>query len=167
MRYTPLVLVTLGLTGVAQAASAGELIVHTVSLHSRSTHEHERTTNYVDNTGAIVRTTVTTTQQRYNNVNPGVAWQFDSGVQLGAYYNSYREPTMYVAYEHMFNEHWGVLAGVGTGYESVSRVRGGIAALAAAEYKHQLTTNTKFIFQFIPPVGAVGVAHAAFAYSFK
>jgi hypothetical protein len=168
MRLTHLVLVTLSLTCVAQAASAGELIVHTVSLHSSQTYEHEHTVNYVDEQSAVLYSATTIENRRFNNVNPGLAWQFDSGVQLGAYYNSYRQPTVYVAYEYMFDDEFGVVAGVGTGYQDISRGHKGLAAFGAIEYKYPLSKNLKLVTQFIPPLaGTVGVVHAAFAYSFK
>jgi hypothetical protein len=168
MRLTHLALVTLGLTGVAQATTAGELIVHTVSLHSSQTYENEHTVNYVNKQGAVMYSVTTIENRRFNNVNPGLAWQFDSGVQLGVYYNSYRKPTAYVAYEYMFNDELGVVVGVGNGYQAVSRVNGGWTMIGAFEYKYPLAKNLKLVTQFIPPMlGPVGVMHAAFAYSFK
>lgn len=156
--YTRLVSLALGLACVAASASAGELMIHGPSLHTKAKHSHTETTRYVTEGGILIRTETVTVEKRYNNFNPGIAYTFDNGVQLGGYYNSYERATLYVAKEWMFTDRWGALLGVGTGYEVATGHK--IAVLGALQYKYPLSDSAKLVTQFVPPSGrTAGLVH--------
>lgn len=52
----------------------------------------------------------------YNNVNPGVYVRTGNGLQVGAYYNSYKHPSVYVAKFVPLSRHVDFMYGLATGY---------------------------------------------------
>lgn len=58
------------------------------------------------------------TDEKFNQVNPGVAVEFTNHVVVGSYYNSRRKQTTFVAYDYQFNSYVSAMVGVGTGYHS-------------------------------------------------
>ncbi len=139
-------------------ATAGELVLHTLSYHSN--HTYEDTWDYYKD-GKYDHTTVT--DVRYNNINPGIGYKFDSGLMFGYYNNSYHKPTFYVAQEYMFNQYVGVFGGLGTGYKYVSGRD--INVLGGFVFKYQLTEKVGLNLMALPPIGNMtGVAHMAVSY---
>jgi hypothetical protein len=65
--------------------------------------------------------------ERYNNINPGAGYAWNNGVTAGAYYNSYRNWSAYVGYQHQMTEELGVLVGVVTGYRKAAQKDGPFA----------------------------------------
>lgn len=92
-------------------ASADEIMLHGISYHGERVYEEDGVTH------------------KYNEVNPGVSYLFDSGLSLGVYKNSYARTSVMVGYRHMFTEHFGLFAGYATGYQG--HTQGLLGSLAA------------------------------------
>jgi len=148
------------------ASFAGEFLIHTVSLHTKRSWTDTHTTNYIDTTGAIVKTEVTEREVPYNNVNPGIGYRTDGGYLVGLYYNSYKQPTFYAAKEFMLNDSFGAFVGVGTGYEIPTGRP--VMLIGGLEYKYRFNEDWALNVLALPPTGnTVGVVHLAVARSFK
>lgn len=155
--------VSLLLALLAITASAGELIIHTVSYHS----------NY-NTPGTEVQTrkkdgetyTYYWTYPGYNNYNWGIGYRTDDGYEVGAYYNSYRNLSVYVAKSWMYNEYIGVYLGLATGYNDA--INFPVAPLAGLVLQLPLTSSVTAKLLLSPPLGSNldGVAHLAFGYKF-
>jgi hypothetical protein len=55
---------------------------------------------------------------KYNNMNLGYSYRFDNNLKIGAYNNSVNKTTVFLGYEGQFNDNFGYVIAVGTGYES-------------------------------------------------
>jgi hypothetical protein len=130
------------------SARADEIIVHLGSYHSIRSYESVGGT------------------QTYNNVNPGLGYRRSDGWALGVYWNSYREPTVYLSKELMFTEHFGVEVGLGTGYRIVSNKV--VMPIGAFVYKIPLSEDWHADVLMLPPIGSQisGVAHVTLAKKF-
>lgn len=149
----------------SSASYAGEFLIHTLSLHSKSSWD-ETNTRYVMYNNAVIRTETTITEHRYNNVNPGLGYRTDDGYLFGLYYNSYKKPTMYAAKEFMLNDSFGAFVGLGTGYEIPTGHP--IMVIGGLEYKYRFNDEYALNVLALPPTGStVGVVHIAIARSFK
>ena len=133
----------------AASAQAGEVVIHVGSYHSPSTYAYQ---------GETVS---------YNNVNPGVGYRFDNGVVVGAYYNSYREPTVYAGYAPLWQTpiqqlQLGGMIGVGTGY-SIPTGRS-VTPLGALIGRWELTDTYSVQLLFVPKIHGdmANVLHLAF-----
>mgnify|MGYP000974885372 CR=1 FL=1 len=164
-------LAALALTLSAGAASAGELLVHTFSIHGKSTYEH--TTHYSGVDGAdghvVVQWDVTETR-RFNNTNLGLGWRFDNGAIVGTYENSYRHRSFYVGGVWMWPTsiprlEVGLTALAITGYREVTDKPVTVAGALGASYR--VLDRTKAYVFFTPKVGrGEAVAHLAFGQEF-
>lgn len=72
----------------------------------------------------------------YNDINPGIYARFESGAQIGAYYNSHRRPTFYAGHSWTLvkGKTWdvGALAAAATGYPS-----GAVVPIAAMSVRYR------------------------------
>lgn len=93
MRYLVLLAFLLASTPVV----GDELVIHTLSYHKASDTKHDP-----------------------NNTNLGVGYSREDGWSTGIYYNTYRNPTAYVAKDFWPAQKISAFAGLGTGYDSVS-----------------------------------------------
>lgn len=154
---------------VATSAQADEIVIHTLSIHTKAEYTHTSRQNFIDEQGNYLYTEETKTQHRYNNFNYGLAYRWDNGWEVGMYHNSFRNNTFYVAKEWMFTESFGAMVGAGTGYD-VRTDSHPIAFLGVFQYKYKLDDKWTAAVQFVPPVktlGASGVAHLTFSRQFK
>ncbi len=101
------------------SAHAGELLIHTISVHSKENHQEASERPAPSEPGGLPLV-YKTAEVKYNNRNFGLGWRFDSGYMVGAYQNSYNLTTVYLAKDFMLNEHVGLLAGMATGYQEMS-----------------------------------------------
>jgi hypothetical protein len=127
---------------------ADEVILHLGSYHTNRTYEFGTDT------------------RSYNNENPGLAYRRSDGWAVGAYWNSYKKTTVYIAKEMMFTEHFGIEVGVGTGYRIVSNKV--VMPIGAFVYKIPLSEDWHADVLMLPPIGSQisGVAHVALAKKF-
>jgi hypothetical protein len=149
------------LLGVLLAASApvyaGELIIHGLSIHSSPHYTHEHTTHYqvIDpDTGNIVSRwdEVTTTERTYNNYNVGLGWRTDDNWAVGAYWNSYRKPTVYFGKGFQIGDsNFSVFVGAATGYGVMSGRK--VTPMLAFEYKLPINDQYGVRFAATPAIG--------------
>lgn len=151
------------LSTATTSATADELIIHTVSYHS-AYNKPTTTTELVTINDQLY--TQTYTYSAYNNQNWGIGYRTDSGYEVGAYYNSYRKLSLYIATSWMYNEFIGVYAGLATGYRDVldfpvAPIGGFILQFPIAD-----KINARLLVQ--PPLGSKfdGVIHLTFGYKF-
>lgn len=138
---TALVLSALSLTCVA-----GELIVHTVSWHSKFNKDTR-----IGNTMFFA----------YNNENYGLGWRTERGLMFGTYRNSLYRQTFYIGQELMWNEHLGGFLALGTGYHA------NVALLGGGVVKLPVSTRTKLELIATPSFKQVDAAlHLAVSYRF-
>lgn len=148
---------------VAGVAKADELIIHTVSWHSDDNKDSTKQWTTVDQNGQTWLHTTRT--EAYNNANFGVGYRWDNGWQVGAYYNSYRKPAVYVAKNWMFTENFGAFLGAATGYDQVAGHP--VAPIGGLVYKIKLTDRYGLDILGTPPIGEMdGVLHLAITRKF-
>ena len=139
---------------IASAAQADEILFHLESYHQEKSYTE--TTTWVNKDGYVVK--VTKQEVNYNNTNQGLGYQWDSGVAVGYYTNSYRDTTFYLVDEFMLTKHFGFLVGGVTGYEKEMGHK--FSPMGAFEYKMPLDKTYTANVLFIPPFGKMsGVAH--------
>lgn len=149
---TALVLSALSLT-----CDAGELVLHTFSVHSKYNSDVTTVGREWDGYRWVDRTT---TIKAYNNRNFGLSWRQD-GLIFGAYHNSYYRTTVYLGREFMLNRYVGGFLGLGTGYRHDISPLGGILLKAPIGDRVQLELIGT------PKIGEVdGVLHLATSYRF-
>jgi hypothetical protein len=141
------ILITTLLAATANIAMADELLVHTVSMHTAATYESK---------GENVP---------YNNLNLGIGYRTDSGWSAGLYFNSYKQPTAYIAKEFMLRPWIGVVIGAGTGYEIPTGHK--ISPIGGLLLKYQVTPQYALNAMVLPPIKDMdGVAHLVVARKF-
>ena len=139
------------LIAIAGSAFADELTLDTLSLHTKTVHEEPSGSG--------------TALVRYNNLNPGIGYKTSSGWMFGTYRNSYFKPTYYVGKELMYTEWFGVVLGLGTGYQLATGHA--ISPIAALEYKIPVADRWSLDLLASPPIGKnAGIAHAMLSYRF-
>ena len=135
------------LAATANIAMADELLVHTVSMHTASTYQNDGQ------------------ETKYNNLNLGIGYRTDGGWQAGLYYNSYKQPTAYIANEFMLRPWIGVVIGAGTGYEIPTGHK--IFPIGGVLFKYQVTPQYALNAMILPPIKDMdGVAHLVVARKF-
>lgn len=150
---------------VCGIANAGELVIHTLSLHTDATYQYNHTTHYSEVNPAtnevIKQWDVTTTSQiKFNNANVGLGWRTDDGWAVGGYYNSYRKLSLYFGKSFELGYRFSVLLGGGTGYDQLENGHK-ITPIAALEYKLPITDTSGVRFAGQPKTGNnAGVIHA-------
>lgn len=155
--------VSLLLALLAITASAGELIIHTVSYHSAYNKPYTTSRTIGGDDWSY---TTTWSYPGYNNYNWGVGYRTDDGYEVGAYYNSYRNLSLYVAKSWMYNQYVGVYLGLATGYKEA--IDFPVAPLVGLVLQLPITTDVTAKLLLSPPIGSNldGVAHLAFGYKF-
>jgi len=79
---------------LAQAASAGTFAIHTVSRHIWLSSNHGN----------------------LNDINLGVSYENDHNIVVGADYNSFRKPSLFLAKDFQFGDHFSIYLGAVSGY---------------------------------------------------
>ena len=155
----------------AASAHAGEVLLHTVSMHGKRTYDLTSTTNVVDEKGNVLSSVDTTEARPYNNVNLGVGYRFDNEAVVGVYHNSYRKAAFYAGYMPMWQtSHAPLSLGfavlVATGYEIPTGNKITAAATLIAGYK--VASETRIYVSHIPKVTSdtVSVTHIMFGREF-
>lgn len=139
-------LFTLALLIASTTAHADEFIVHTGSVHTKS--------SYVNAEGESVK---------FNNANVGVGYRFDNGIAVGTYYNSYRQPTAYIVGELDLTVRFKLQFGVATGYKIVNGKD--VTEIGALNFRQPLTKNVTLDVLAVPPIkDLAGVVHVAISY---
>ena len=152
------------LLAVSTSTYADELLLTTLSIHS-----HPHYTTYVDTgkqyfgTDGNLYPITASVQHSYNDDNFGIGYQFDNGVLLGYYDNSFNRPTFYVGKEFLLTEHIGVIVYGATGYGPEMGHK--ISLAGGLEYKLPINDKWGANFIGIPPFGKVsGVVNLTFSY---
>jgi uncharacterized membrane protein len=141
------ILASLVLASLAMSAQAGEIIVHTASVHTEKMYALGNET------------------KELNNVNVGIGYRNDDGLTVGAYKNSYYHNTVYITQDLMYNEYVGVVVGASTGYKVASGLT--ITPMLAAIVKIPVNETVTINVLAMPKVGKfIGVAHLALSYKF-
>lgn len=128
------------LTVAAGGAAADELLFHTFSVHG-----HKRFFNDDGSSGV------------YNNTNLGVGWRTDGSYVLGAYYNSYRRPTVYAGrwllWEVSESVQLGGWAALATGYKDYI-TRRELNVIGALTFRYSLGGGYSAYISGVPRLGA-------------
>jgi hypothetical protein len=152
----------LALLLAAGTAHADEIVVHTVSWHMRDREDY--TLTYIRPDGTVDH--VEHIPQRYNNINPGLGYRWDSGWNVGYYDNSYGKPAFYVVKDWQWNARWGVVLGVASGYKEENRT--GFVPLVALTFRQPITDAVSLNVQALPPISnSAGVVHLTVNYALQ
>lgn len=120
-------------------AVADELVLHTFSYHNHAEHSNP------------------------NNVNLGIGYSRDDGWAAGIYYNTYRNPSAYIAKDFSVKPNLGVFAGVATGYDQVSSYP--LTLVGGLRFTFPLTDRTSLKLLVAPGVfGSQTIAHLTLTY---
>ena len=141
-------------------AAADELVLHTFSLHSEGNTSETHTSKALMPDGSTVESIWQT--KAFNNVNLGLGYRWDNGWEVGAYRNSFRQPSVYAFRGFEVTEHVRVFAGGATGYRNLQRFP--ITPMCGALLRAPLTESVALELALMPPVGKhVGIAHLVLA----
>lgn len=124
------------------AANADDLVIHLGSYHSPAT--------YYTADG----------EQRYNNVNPGLGYASGDGWIVGAFWNSYKEPTVYAGKQFLWNcglqnLKCGAVIALGTGYEKYETIAAKyfLQPFGGVVLKYNFTNQYGISTMILPPLG--------------
>lgn len=149
----------------------GELLFHTVSIHTQRGYSIESSVPHINSSGENVGTDMKTSFHQYNNTNLGLGYLSNNGFLFGAYDNSYSNMTVYAGKMWMWKVgasplEIGATATVVTGYEE--RTGHPISLNGALAASFRLTEKHKMYLMVIPPISndTVGVAHLVLSKKF-
>jgi hypothetical protein len=145
---------------VAGVAHADEVVIHTLSWHSKPMKDY--TVRYIYPDGSFAYEKRVT--EPYNNVNPGLGYRWDNGWNVGYYHNSYSRSSLYFVKDWQWTRRFGFMLGAATGYKDENRT--GIMPLAGFTFRQPLTERTILGIQYAPAIGNhTAVVHATISYS--
>jgi len=106
-----------------------------------------------------------------NGFNPGVYVRTDKNFLAGAYYNSYRRPTVYVAWQSPELLRTSLVGGVATGYKQgeVLQIGMGLSALGGLSLRLFNANSATGRLLYIPRLqpGGIELYHFTLEWSFK
>lgn len=148
----------------SSVATAGEIVLHLESWHTKDTYKKYGTQTIQINGSYYTYDTVRET--KYNNVNTGIGYVTDAGVAFGTYQNSYNRQSWYLTKTLMFTPNFGVMGGVVTGYEE--RLGNAVQPFGAGIVRFHVSQGTSAVFTVMPPTSqSAGVVTLSLSFDLK
>lgn len=87
---------------------------------------------------------------KYVTVTPGIGVKLDNGIVGGVYRNSFKNPSIYLGYQHEW-DNWGLMGGIATGYRKNGKwVECNPQPCADGRAYREIRGDTKLTFMIAP-----------------